>query len=262
MDDRLGCLMDKVNRMKPLNPVLLELLAALKNSSSRVADLEAIIETDANTSATILKIANSPFYGLSRQIRSIQEACVLLGYNQLRNVIYASALDQLKPNEAMQNWGHGLMLHTQATAIIARTLAQQNGTHEADSYASGLLHALGKQVVLAEFPEEFAAYMDDQSKEHQRGFEKLFSSIGQMVANNWHLPPQLNAAIRFHRNPNSAPSEYQSLVCLVCQSNRLAVEFGYPSPGESGATSHETVDDPLKEEIKTQLDRVFSTHEG
>ena len=116
--------------------------------------------------------------------------------------------------------------------------------------------------MLAEFPEEFAAYMDDQSKEHQPGFAKLFSSIGQMVANNWHLPPQLNAAIRFHRNPKGAPSDYQSLVYLICQSNRLAAEFGYPSPGEPTAISHETIDEPLKEEIKEQLNRVLTAHEG
>ena len=261
MEDRYGCLVDKVNRMKGLDPVILELLTALKNNDSKVADLEAIIETDANTSATILKIANSPFYGLSRQIHSIQDACVLLGYDQMRNVIYASALDQLTSRSSHPLWQQQLKLHTQVTAIIARYLARERNVSPADSYASGLLHALGKQVVLAEFPEEFVAYMEDTTQEHHRGFLKLFSVIGQMVAENWYLPEVLNAAICCHRKPRCAAAEHQPLVKLVSEANNLASGLGYSSPGEVVKPVKTTIDDSAVCAIKEHVIEILASHE-
>ncbi|MGB3619796.1 MAG: HDOD domain-containing protein [Ketobacter sp.] len=233
MDEKHQYLIDQVNRISPLNPVMLDLLAALQNKESQASDLKHIIESDANTSASILKIANSPFYGLSGRIRSIQDACVLLGYDQLKNIIYASALNEATHKGPHVEWRMKMREHTLSTAIICSQLEKHTSAVTAGAgYASGLLHELGKQVMMAEFPDSFSEYMAAEEEGEKQAFIEIFIEIGDVLARRWHLPDELRACIQYHRSPDSAPKEFSKLVELVYYAHAIAVEQGYPSPGE------------------------------
>ena len=191
MDEKHQALIDQVNRISPLNPVMLDLLAALQNEDSQASDLRRIIESDANTSATILKIANSPFYGMSGRIHSVQDACVLLGYDQLKNIIYATALEEATNKGPHVKWRHQLRCHTVATAIICSELGRYDAATKGKGYASGLLHELGKQVILAEFPDEFSEYMAVADSEEANSFNQLFAEMGDVLGKRWRLSQQV-----------------------------------------------------------------------
>lgn len=259
MDQKHQALVDQVNRISPLNPVMLDLLAALQNEDSQASDLKRIIESDANTSATILKIANSPFYGMPSRIHSIQDACVLLGYDQLKNIIYATALDQATNKGPHVKWRHDLRSHTIATAIICNELGKRDMATSGKGYASGLLHELGKQVMLAEFPDEFSEYMAVADSDQASSFKELFAEVGDVLAKRWRLPDSLRACIRYHREPEQAPTEFSAIVKLVSNAHGIANEQGYPSPGESstrlgGTTEDQPEIDALLSSIKQRLD--------
>lgn len=259
MDQKHQALVDQVNRISPLNPVMLDLLAALQNEDSQASDLKRIIESDANTSATILKIANSPFYGMSGRIHSIQDACVLLGYDQLKNIIYATALDHATNKGPHVKWRHALRNHTIATAIICNELGGRDMTAGGKGYASGLLHELGKQIMLAEFPDEFNEYMSVTDSDQVSSFMELFAEVGDVLAKRWRLPDSLRACIRYHRKPEQAPAEFSAIVNLVANAHNIANEQGYPSPGELPVRREEPAEgeattDSLLPSIRQRLD--------
>ncbi|RLP53769.1 MAG: HDOD domain-containing protein [Ketobacter sp.] len=252
MDEKHQYLIDQVNRISPLNPVMLDLLAALQNKESQASDLKHIIESDANTSASILKIANSPFYGLSGRIRSIQDACVLLGYDQLKNIIYASALNEATHKGPHVEWRMKMREHTLSTAIICSQLEKYTDSVTSGvGYASGLLHEFGKQVMIAEFPDSFSEYMAIEQETEKQSFIDLFTEIGDVLANRWHLPDEIRSCIRYHRSPQSAPKEFSNLVELVHYARSIAIDRGYTSPGELQSNNNQET--PYPEHIMTLI---------
>lgn len=254
-------LIEKINRIQPLNPVMMELLAAIQRQDSQATDLEQIILSDANTSATILKIANSPFYGLSGRIKNVRDACVLLGFDQLRNIIYATALEHASSGGPHKRWCEQLRNHTLASAVIAAELS----THlpikiqKGQAYSLGLLHELGKQVLISELPDLFEEYMKNQGQSGQIIIINTFIEAGRIIAEKWRLPDVFKICVQYALDSNEPPQDYSNEVALVRCAHHLAQEIGFDSPGESnnpdspGALQHfypDLTPDPIAERIQ------------
>jgi putative nucleotidyltransferase with HDIG domain len=221
-----------IGRIPALNPVIMELLVSLQDNDSDVSDLKKIIESDANTSANILKIANSPFYGMSGRIKTVKDACVLLGYGKLNNVIYATALDSATNKGPFKESLEQLRLHTFATAVIAESLAKFQRLDTSYSYSGGLLHELGKQILMAEFPEEFQAYCTINTALDKKIAYQHYCNLGQQVAKAWKLPNILQQIIAFHNDPQASSEDYQAYAQVIMIASHIAACSGYPSPGE------------------------------
>ncbi|MAR89552.1 MAG: hypothetical protein CML06_01540 [Pseudomonadales bacterium] len=234
MRETYQALLSEINRMQPLNPVMLELLSLINNPDTQAEDLTRIISTDANTSATILKIANSPFYGMSGRIRSVKDACVLLGFDQLRNIIYATALEQASSGTPHQDWRDTLRRHTLAVALIADGISQQEAIDipRGQAYSLGLLHELGKQVLISELPDLFSEFMAAEGNE-KREFFSFFNEAGSIIAKRWRLPEVFRACIKHVRSRNLDFKPFNREVRLVQCAHRLAQAWGYDTPGET-----------------------------
>lgn len=227
-------LIEKINRIQPLNPIMMELLAAIQNQDSQATDLEHIIRSDANTSATILKIANSPFYGMSGRIKNVRDACVLLGFDQLRNIIYATALEHASNGGPHQIWRQKLRRHTLATAIIASELSLYMTVRieKGQAYSLGLLHELGKQILVSELPDLFHEYMNTQGQPEQESIVGTLIEAGTIIAQKWRLPEVFQTCIRFALSPDDPPEAFQNEVTLIRCAHQLAQELGFDSPGD------------------------------
>ncbi|RLT96925.1 HDOD domain-containing protein [Ketobacter sp.] len=236
-----AALLEKINRIQPLNPVMMELLQAIQSENNQASDLESIILSDANTSATILKIANSPFYGMSGRIKSVRDACVLLGFDQLRNIIYATALDQASGHGPHPRWSTQLRSHTLASAVIAGTLAKQLSppVESGQAYALGLLHELGKQVLLSELPELFEEYMATDSAPDRGQLLSIFSEAGAIIARKWRLPEVFQHCIANALKDRAEADSYPHELKLVRCAHGLAQALNYPSPGDDSQNSFE-----------------------
>lgn len=224
-------LISNIGRIPPLNPVVLRLLEELSNGQYNATNLHKIIEEDANTSATILKIANSPFYGMKRQVNSIRDACVLLGFNSLRNIVYATAMESFTCNTGQES----LRQHTVATAIIASQLARFSALDDSTCYTLGLLHELGKQITMVGFPDYFNAFLAKAKKGQDDMGEEIDSmcALGETMAKSWHLPDLFLHCIRYYTRPASCPKPSAVYVQLIHAAHGLANAMGYPSPGET-----------------------------
>jgi HD-like signal output (HDOD) protein len=101
--------------------------------------MEAIVQRDAAVTAKILRVANSPFYGLT-PCTSISRAMHSLGANQVRSLVigvaYQQAIGTRSGSRLLDK--HALWQHSLATAVAARFQAgSRRGTTLACCTISG-----------------------------------------------------------------------------------------------------------------------------
>ena len=119
-----------VARVPALPAVVVQLLQQVGSAASTASDLERLIRQDMALTGRLLKLVNSPFYGLANPVGSIQQAVAIIGFSSLRSlVLAASAADVLTVDLASYGFGErGLWRNSVACAALAFAgfaLAQQ-----------------------------------------------------------------------------------------------------------------------------------------
>ncbi len=210
--------------LRSINMALGELLNADYSFTSQIAE---IIRRDPSLTSRILKLVNSVFYGLSRRIYKIEDAVFYLGLRQIRELALATPiieeLENLNKTDNDINWRE-LWQHNIGTAILTRevfSLVNSRRDDEAD-YIAGLVHNVGKIVMAFAYPEEFRAINKLKYKttedvcRHERdtiGWDH--AEFGAYYLEKHRLSPETVEAVRYHNNPESAPSK--SKVCAAIQ---------------------------------------------
>jgi putative nucleotidyltransferase with HDIG domain len=204
-----------------INDVLRELLDAEQCYTSQVAD---VIRRDPSMTARLLRLVNSVYYGLSTPVSSIEEAVFYLGVRQVRRLaVVTPVIEDLQKLAGRSGFPwREFWRHCIATAIMTReTLGEvQSGSDEGD-YVAGLLHDVGKIVMVAAFPEYFEQIQARLREEKQdllcMESEMLginHCELGALYLNAHKLPAATIQAVRFHHHPGSAITDIR-LVAAV-----------------------------------------------
>jgi len=174
-------------------------------SAVEIADL---LKSDQALSARVLKVANSAFYGLPRQIASIDNAVVLLVQKTIRNLVLTATMSGMGAR-GVAGYGiprGGLFDHAIVVAQSAQALSTQtNRAVPAEAYTAGLLHDIGK-VVLGEHVENRVGAIIDIAESEGCSFAEAerrllginHAEVGAVLAEKWGLPDFLVGAIRSH----------------------------------------------------------------
>jgi len=175
-------------------------------------DLRAIaklISQDPGLSGALLKLVNSPFFGLANRIASIQQAVNLLGCNTVINLINAQSIRGELTDEAIVNLNR-FWDTAQDVAMTCLTLAKRIGYRSPDeAYTLGLFHNCGIPLMLKRFPN----YMDVLEQAYGNANEQhrvvdtendLLNTnhavVGYYTAKSWNLPLHLCEVIASHHN--------------------------------------------------------------
>jgi HD-like signal output (HDOD) protein len=214
------------------------ILSLLSNPRVNARDVAALVSQEPGLSVRVLRIANSAFYGQSRNIGTVESALRLLGLDAVRGIAAAACMDRTL--SAQQGGGpidlRLLVRHSLAAAIAARDLATRHCIEQAgDSFIGGLLHKLGVTVQIQLDPAGLRAMLEARlagvegdlatleagrvSVGHERCLEVVFSA--------WNLPEALVAACCHHHNPGEAPGAFGALASLVHLGACLALSSGH-----------------------------------
>ena len=139
------------------------ILELTRDVNSTPKELVEVIDKDPVVTVKILKVVNSAYYSLPKQITSIAHAVVYLGFNTIKNLALSIAAIGMLPKDSASGFdGQQYLLHSLATAGLAKQLAHRvDNADPMDCFIAGLLHDFGK-VVLAEFmPHEFGAALQE-----------------------------------------------------------------------------------------------------
>ena len=209
--------------LPPMHEVVTKAQEIMADPNSNVEDLAAIIETDQSIVVKILKLINSAYYGFGRDVSSINQACNLLGFRALRELIVAVGVSNVLGRK-LKGYGFEsgeLWLHSIATGFCSRILAEKKNRELAsDAYTGGLLHDVGK-IILDLYVLERKAAFDDFMKDETRmvldaekailGFDH--AEIASDICRKWRIPENVILAMQYHHYPSlSKGSELAHIV--------------------------------------------------
>ena len=234
---------DKHRIELPVLPQVAGRVMALANDpSADAARLSALIHQDQALAAHVLRIANSPAYMPRTPIAWLQHAVAMLGMSQLSEIAVTVSLKSVAvkiaghEEDIRQLWRHAL-----ASGAYAKEIARMRRYNVESAYLCGLLHAVGKPVVLKTVsaiasemhipldPGTVASFLDGY---HPR--------VGSLIAIEWALPPQVAETITYYRIYEQAPSHKQE-VMMTCLADRLATYILVPDSFDDSTLREHTV---------------------
>jgi HD-like signal output (HDOD) protein len=210
----------------PAIPALLMEALQQINGKQDLTMLVDKISEDPSMTIRILRIVNSPFYGMSREIGSLREAIVLLGLNRIRDMFISICFSKMLPVWHKDFNYNQLWHHSMAVAECSRHLAKYTDISPYLAFTTGLLHDIGRLVIVVLFPDEFSKIIHESNSSlpeiEQRilGFNN--AQIGGMAAKYWNFPVVIQEAIEQHKTPPELGAT-NSLGLLIYTANLLMV---------------------------------------
>ena len=196
----------RVHRLPPLPQVVHELRAALADDSTGPDRIAAIVAGEPALTLAALRIANSPFYGVSGRVTTTRDAVQILGMSTFTSAVTTAAIvaglgrGSCPGFDVVSSWRHAV-----ATALSAQMMARSRGHDAEAAYVGGLLHDVGRLVLAAHFPAPFSATLAHVTSHGEAPLDverELLgldhAEVGAMVAAHWRLPTRLVEAIAHH----------------------------------------------------------------
>jgi len=219
----------------------LQVIAETESSTSSASALAFALAQDQSLSVRVLRLANSAYYGLSRQVSDLQEAVVVLGVRSVKNLALVAITYPLM-NRSLDGYCLGpkqMWVHSFGTGVAAQMIAKHSGVPNDDlAFTAGLLHDVGK-LALSVWLENRIAPMIALAKKEDLAFDEAerkilgydHAQVGEYLAESWKLPRRLIDPIRFHHDPNSC-SPHNKIVDCVHFADFLTMTLGYGLGGD------------------------------
>jgi HD-like signal output (HDOD) protein len=213
--------MKGLNTLPPLSPILNRLLASLAKDDISFAQLAALIEKDTVLAGNVLRMVNSALFGCSGTINSVSHAIAIMGLVKLRNTALGFSVNRMwKSVRTPRGWSMSRFnLHSVATAMLADLIAQRISVEYSEgAFVSGLFHDIGKlllAITLVDEYENVIRLIDALPPGDRRTSEECETEIlgvnhcelSAAAMENWNLPVPIRMAVRYHHDPDEAPSE-------------------------------------------------------
>lgn len=227
-------IIDTVDELPPMPQTVIKAREIMADPKAGFKELAELFEADQAIAAKILKLANSPYYGIAGGVSSIQKASVVLGQKTLAELITLGGVSGLLSNR-LDGYGldaGDLWKHSLAVGFGARYIARKSDPKiEGDAFTTGLLHDCGK-LILDKYIAERWQQFEDALAEGDISFleaEKAVLSldhpeIASEVCKAWHIPDAISHAIRYHHHPSR--SMESKLAYIVHAADAIALMSG------------------------------------
>jgi putative nucleotidyltransferase with HDIG domain len=252
-------LLEKLGDLPAIPSVVQELIQSFNNPDLDSHHLAQKISQDPALTVKMLRVANSAFYGLSREVGSIHEAVVLLGFAAVRSLALSAAfINHFPPDSRSCLDRRSYWKRRVAVGCHAKSLASCMGVEPDMAFTAGLLNDIGVMVMDVCARERFGVVW---RKAEESGVDLLqlerdefgidHAELGAEAAKQWKFPAAIVDVIRFHYQPEHKPCAI--LTCLV-EVASLLVEAREKGPLEIEWL--ERIPSPLREVLEPKWDCV------
>ena len=216
--------------LPPFPAIALKALNLMSGTDTSLLQLCNLIRSDPAFSCAILKIANSPLVAFSKNVTSVLQASMLLGFRRLKSVVITVGLKSYLQHSAtplMQScWRHSV-----ACAMIAERSAKWNSLDKDFAYTAGVLHDLGRVALATVMPQSYARVVErgmDHPQELLQNEQELCGidhcQVGSSLVTAWNLPEAFLEITSCHHDPTASAKGVASVVRPSCM---LADALGF-----------------------------------
>ena len=178
----------------PVRPgAAMRLLWMLDDTQASASDLGRLIDSDPELSTQVVRLANTPFYGLTGRVTSAWRAVTVLGLATLRAIATAAAFDLF--SEHGRPLPADFWTHSVTTAAAASAVARRAGALPNDAFSLGLLHDIGTALVSRRAPRQY----DELAANDE--LEGAHPQVGAAALSIMRFPADMVEAIGEHHGP-------------------------------------------------------------
>lgn len=228
-------IIQRVRTLPHLRDTVLHLVQVVSDPNSSLSDIVEALRYDPTLTAELLRLCNSAYYGVGREVSSLEDAVHLLGTTKVFQLAMAAYARTMlgEPQEGYGLPAGALWTHSVAVALAARLLARRMRlSQSALLFTAGLLHDSGK-VVLNEFVSRaYAEIVQRVAEDHvsfcdaeQQVLGYTHSEVGARLAEAWKLPQPIVDCARYHHEPEALPAPNE-LVDAVHLADTVALMLG------------------------------------
>lgn len=229
--EKVRPVLNRIETLPTLPPVVTRILALVEDPKATGQQVADAVSMDQAMVTAVLKIVNSPFYGLNRRISSISHAILLLGFRTVRNMaLSATLLNTFGGRGGHQRFDRSLFWrHSVGCATVARLLAKRlRIVDPEEAFLAGLIHDMGRIIFDHYFTAEFGRVLERLENPEAPLLEiecEVFgldhAEVGRLIAQKWNFPAAVAEAIGAHHEPSKARQSPQ-LALLVHAADELS----------------------------------------
>lgn len=262
-----------VGDLPPLPHVAAQAIAMVEDPDTTAGKLTNLLGQDTALAARVLKIANSAMFSMQREITTLNQAIMVIGFKSLKGIIVAATLRQL--NRKFGKPEQMIWENSAATAIGCHSLTSYLRKPFVDeAFLLGLLHDLGKLVLVRQIPNEYQNVINATKKgvpfidveQEQLGFAHPL--IGALVAKKWNFSMETCQVILHHHDPlGDTPSGLTDEKTAIVQAADAVSHFigyghpeGYPDQSQivAAALNRLGIKDGEQEKVILQIKDAFA----
>nr|WP_315261451.1 HDOD domain-containing protein [uncultured Duganella sp.] len=206
-----------------LPAVVMELLNSIDQEDVDISVLAKKVSYDQALTAKTLRLANSSLYGLQVKVTTIQQAITYLGFQTTRNLITAAAVTGCFAEGHCPGFDHkAFWRHSIATAACAKVLARQMRFNQDYAFTAGLLHDIGRLVLVSCFPNQYSEtiHYREQHDCYLLDAERAVLGVdhvdaGLALAEHWNFSDTMRLAIGGHHDPEAPGAGFLATIIHV-----------------------------------------------
>ena len=195
----------------PILPgIVMKILELVKEDDTSLKEIANILSTDPSLSAQVLKLTNSPFYGVRTKVTSISLAVNLLGLNTVKNLALSFTLLRNYPKGNKENFDYTFFWKQSVIGAVSSKLIAGKIIPELseDAFCLGLIQNIGILALIQCMPEQYSLVLKERDRtfcsyheaENQiLGFNHM--EIGEYLTRTWGLPEIFFTPVLYHHNP-------------------------------------------------------------
>jgi len=206
-DKKMKALFQQPNALPSAPKLVQDLINSFHDKNTSSDNLASKLSADPVLSAKLLRLANSAYYQVSRNVSTVKEAVMMLGFVTVRTLVISIGLiNGFKSTTGLdlkKFWRHSLH-----TSVVAKWLAQQARQDSEFVFTAAIMHAIGQLVIHVGIPEQALLLdkavdpLDTQRIDVERnalGYD--YAEVGAELAQRWKFPEAFSDAILAFPNP-------------------------------------------------------------
>ncbi len=211
-----------------------------------VAQLSAVVSKDQVLASRLLGLANSAYFAAMSEISTVQEAIVRMGTAAVRTLVVTVCFySRMQDRNVYGDRGKPLLEHGIGTAYMSRLVAEWVETDEEEAFMYGLLHDIGKLVILKaayDVRRQSGTTVPDEVLDEV--MRDMHPHVGAVVLRRWRLPSMLDEPIVCHHDWQAARVAPKK-AAITYFANRLSHRYGFGCP----AVADDLASDPVCQEL-------------